>query len=118
RGRRPRHQSGAVNEDSLKLTAYFAERARSGSRFLGDALVEICERHAFATSVLLRGTEGFGRHQVLQSERLLSLSEALPRGLGAVDARHRIEPALPEFGRVARHGRRTRERVWMLSGRI
>ena len=107
-----------MNEDCLKLTAYFAERDRSGSRFLGDVLVEICERHAFATSVLLRGAEGFGRHQVLQSERLLSLSEDLPMVLVAVDARHRIEQALPEVGRVARHGLLTLERARMLSGRI
>jgi PII-like signaling protein len=110
-----------VNEDCLKLTAYFAERDPSGaggSRFLGDALVEICERHGLATSVLLRGSEGFGRHQVLQSERLLTLSEDLPMVLVAVDARHRIETALPEVGRVTRHGLLTVERARMLTGRI
>lgn len=107
-----------MNEDSLKLTAYFAERDRSGSHFLGDALVEICERHAFATSVLLRGAEGFGRHQVLQSERLLTLSEDLPMVLVAVDTRHRIETALPEVARVARHGLVTLERARMLTGRV
>ena len=110
-----------MNEDCLKLTAYFAERDRGGpdrSRFLGDALVEICARHAFATSVLLRGAEGFGRHQVLQSERLLTLSEDLPMVLVAVDTRHRIEAALPEVGRVARHGLLTLERARMLTGRI
>jgi PII-like signaling protein len=100
-----------VNEDCLKLTAYFAERDRSGHRFLGDALVEICERHALQTSVLLRGAEGFGRHRVLQSERLLTLSEDLPMVLVAVDARHRIEGALPEVGRVARHGLDARARA-------
>lgn len=107
-----------MNEDCLKLTAYFAERDRSGNRFLGDALLEICELHAFQTSVLLRGTEGFGRHQVLQSERLLSLSEDLPMVLVAVDARSRIEAALAEVGRVARHGVLTLERARMLTGRV
>ena len=58
-----------MNEDSLKLTAYFAERDRSGGQFLGDALLGICERHGLATSILLRGAEGFGRHQVLQTDR-------------------------------------------------
>lgn len=107
-----------MNEDCLKLTAYFAERERIGPRFLGDALVDICERHAFATSVLLRGSEGFGRHQVLQSERLLTLSEDLPMVLVAVDARRRIEAALPEIGRTARHGLLTLERARMLTGRL
>jgi PII-like signaling protein len=107
-----------VNEDCLKLTAYFAERDRIGSRFMGEALVEICERHGFATSVLLRGAEGFGRHRVLQSERLLTLSEDLPMVLVAVDTRQRIEAALPEVGRVTRHGLLTLERARMLTGRI
>ena len=92
-----------MNEDCLKLTAYFAERDRSGDRFLGDALLSVCARHGLATSVLLRGAEGFGRHRVLQTERLLSLSEDLPMVLAAVDSRTRVEAALPEIGAVAEH---------------
>lgn len=107
-----------MNEDCLKLTAYFAERDRSGERFLGDALLAVCERHALQTSVLLRGAEGFGRHQVLQTDRLLSLSEDLPMVLVAVDSRHRIETALPEIGAAAGHGLLTLERARMLSGRM
>jgi PII-like signaling protein len=107
-----------VNEDCLKLTAYFAERDRSGGRFLSDALLEICERYEFQTSVLLRGTEGFGRHQVLQSGRLLSLSEDLPMVLVAVDSRRRIEAALAEVGRATQHGLLTLERARMLTGTV
>lgn len=107
-----------MNEDCLKLTAYFAERDRAGKGFLGDALLGVCERHRFQTSVLLRGTEGFGRHQVLQTERLLSLSEDLPMVLVAVDSRRRIEAALPEVGQVAGHGLMTLERARMLTGSI
>ena len=118
RGARARRGSRAVNEDCLKLTAYFAERDRSGGRFLGDALLSICERHGLATSILLRGAEGFGRHQVLQTDRLLSLSEDLPMVLAAVDARPRIEAALPEIGAAAEHGLLTLERARLLSGRV
>jgi PII-like signaling protein len=107
-----------VNEDCLKLTAYFAERDRSGGAFLGDALLAICERHGMATSILLRGAEGFGRHQVLQTDRLLSLSEDLPMVLAAVDARSRVEAALPEIGAAAEHGLLTLERARLLSGRV
>jgi PII-like signaling protein len=107
-----------VNEDCLKLTAYFAERDRSGGRFLSDALLTICERHALQTSVLLRGAEGFGRHQILQTDRLLSLSEDLPMVLVAVDSRPRIEAALPEIGAAAEHGLLTLERARLLSGRV
>jgi PII-like signaling protein len=108
-----------MNEDCLKLTAYFAERDRSGGgEFLGDALLGVCERHGLATSVLLRGAEGFGRHQVLQTDRLLSLSDDLPMVLAAVDARPRIEAALPEIGAAAEHGLLTLERARLLSGRV
>ncbi len=107
-----------MNEDCLKLTAYFAERDRSDRRFLGDALLAICERHALQTSILLRGAEGFGRHQILQTDRLLSLSEDLPMVLVAVDSRTRIEAALPEVGAAAAHGLLTLERARMLSGRV
>ncbi len=117
-GRGSRRGVRAVNEDCLKLTAYFAERDRSGGRFLGDALLAICERHGLATSVLLRGAEGFGRHQVLQTDRLLSLSEDLPMVLAAVDTRSRIEAALPEVGDTAEHGLVTLERARLLTGQV
>ncbi|MFL5860697.1 MAG: DUF190 domain-containing protein [Solirubrobacteraceae bacterium] len=107
-----------MNEDCLKLTAYFAERDRSKDAFLGDALLGICERHGLATSVLLRGVEGFGRHQVLQTDRLLSLSEDLPMVLAAVDARARVEAALDDIGAVAEHGLLTLERARLLTGRV
>ena len=107
-----------MNEDCLKLTAYFAERDRSGDRFLGDALLGICERHGLATSILLRGAEGFGRHQVLQTDRLLSLSDDLPMVLVGVDSRSRIEAALPEIGSAAEHGLLTLERARLLSGSV
>ncbi|HTU94302.1 MAG TPA: DUF190 domain-containing protein [Solirubrobacteraceae bacterium] len=107
-----------MNEDCLKLTGYFAERDRSGGQLLSDALLGICERHGLATSILLRGAEGFGRHQVLQTDRLLSLSDDLPMVLVGVDARSRIEAALPEIGAAAEHGLLTLERARLLTGRV
>lgn len=107
-----------MNEDCLKLTAYFAERDRNGGRFLGDALLDICARHRLRASALLRGAEGFGLHKVLQTERLLSLSEDLPMVLAAVDTRRRVEVALPEFAAVTNHGLLTLERTRMLTGEV
>jgi PII-like signaling protein len=107
-----------MNEDCLKLTVYCSERHRSGARFQADALLELCERHALQTSVLLRGGEGFGTRQVLQTERLLTLSEDLPVVTVAVDTRTRIEAALPEFEATVRHGLLTLERARMLTGGI
>jgi PII-like signaling protein len=102
-----------VSDDCLKLTAYFSERRRSGSRFQADVLLELCERHALQTSVLLRGAEGFGTRHVLQTERLLSLSEDLPVVVVGVDSRPRIEAAVPDFEGAMAHGLLTLERARM-----
>jgi hypothetical protein len=41
-----------VNADCLKLTIHFGERDRIEGRFLADALLDCCERHGLAASVL------------------------------------------------------------------
>jgi PII-like signaling protein len=107
-----------LNEDCLKLTIYFGERDRTGDAFLADALVDLFARHRFQTSVLLRGTEGFGAEQRLQTQRLLTLSEDLPLVAVAVDARERIEAALPEVHEIMGDGLVTLERATLLSGEL
>jgi PII-like signaling protein len=107
-----------VNEDCLKLTTYFAEHDKTGRRFLADALLDCYGRHQFATSVLLRGTEGFGSRQHLQTQRLLTLSEDLPMVTIAVDTRQRIERALEEVAALTSHGLVTLERARLLTGRV
>ena len=100
--------------DSLKLTTYFGERQRAGGRFLADAQLDLFGRHGVATSVLLRGAEGFGLKHHLRSDRLLSLSEDLPVVSVAVDARPRIEAVLDELRAVQETGLITLERARML----
>jgi PII-like signaling protein len=107
-----------VNEDCLKLTTYFGERDRCDGRFLADALLDVYERHEFQTSVLLRGTEGFGVKHHLQTQRLLTLSEDLPLVTVAVDTRERITAAMPEVTDMVGHGLVTLERARMLTGRV
>jgi PII-like signaling protein len=107
-----------VNEDCLKLTTYFGERDRHGNRYLADELLDLYERHAFQTAVLLRGTEGFGIKHRLQTQRLLTLSEDLPMVAIGVDARERVEPVLTELRERFPEGLLTLERARMLTGRI
>jgi PII-like signaling protein len=107
-----------VNADCLKLTTYFAEHDKTGRRFLADALLDCYARHEFATSVLLRGTEGFGSRQHLQTQRLLTLSEDLPMVTVAVDTRQRIEQALEEVAALTSHGLVTLERARLLTSPI
>jgi PII-like signaling protein len=107
-----------VNDDCLKLTTYLGERDRCDGRFLADALLDIYERHEFETSVLLRGTEGFGAGHRLQTQRLLTLSEDLPVVSVAVDTREHIEAAVPEVVEISSHGLITLERARLLTGSI
>jgi PII-like signaling protein len=105
-----------VTTAGIKLTTYFSERDRSGDRFLADALFDVYERHRMRTSVLLRGVEGFGQHQRLQTDRSLSLSENLPAVSVAVDTRERIEGALDDVLAVVGHGMISLERAGLAHG--
>ena len=107
-----------MNDDCLKLTVYFGERKRVGSRFVADALLDLYERHQIATSVLLRGVEGFGLRHHLRTDSSLSLSEDLPALAIAVDTRTRIEAVRDEAVALTRSGLVTLERARMQTGEI
>ena len=107
-----------MNEDCLKLTTYFGERHRTESQFVADALLDLYGRREVASSLMLRGAEGFGLGHHLHTDRLLTLSEDLPLVSVAVDTRPRIEALLDEVVSIKRHGLITLERARMLSGEI
>ena len=107
-----------MNDDCLKLTAYFGERKRVGRRFVADALLDLYGRHQIATSVLLRGVEGFGLRHHLRTDSSLSLSEDLPALAIAVDTRARIEAVRDEAASLVRSGLVTLERARMQTGEI
>ena len=95
----------------VKLTVYFGERDRAGDRFLADALCDIFAAHRLATSLVLRGTTGFGAKQHLRTDRLLSLSEDLPLVAVGVDAPERVDAALRDVQALAFDGLVTLERA-------
>ncbi|MDO8212033.1 DUF190 domain-containing protein [Conexibacter sp. CPCC 206217] len=107
-----------MNVDCLKLTTYTSERRRIDGEFLADALIDLYARHRFQTSIMLRGTEGFGLRHHLRTQRLLTLSEDLPIVTIAVDTRPRIEAAVPELASMTEHGLVTLERARLLTGAI
>ena len=52
-----------MSQPALELSVYFGERDHSGGRLLADVLMELFARRGIDTSMLLRGSEGFGlRH--------------------------------------------------------
>ena len=107
-----------MNPDCLKLTTYFGERDRANGGFLADAFTEVYARHELKTSLVMRGVEGFGSHQHLRTDRLLTLSEDLPVVSVAVDTRERIQAALTEVNQLRFAGLVTLERAWMLTERV
>jgi PII-like signaling protein len=108
-----------VIEDSLKLTSYFGERQRTaGNGFAADALLDLYGRRGIATSILLRGAEGFGAGQRLRTDVSLSMSEDLPLTAVAVDTRSRIEDLLDPTADLLRSGLVTLERARLLTGDI
>lgn len=103
-----------MSHDSLKLTAYFDERQRSGGRFLTDAMLDLYGRQGIATSVVLRGVGGFGARRHLRSDRSLSLSEDPPVAVVAVDTEVAIEALLDPLRAMPNRALLTLERARLL----
>ena len=102
--------------DYLKLTTYFAERLRSGDRFLADALLDLYEESAVATSVVLRGIASYGPHHVLRSDQSLSASEDSPIAIAAVDRADKIASLADRAVATTTRGLVTLERARLLVG--
>ncbi|KWX56597.1 hypothetical protein ASJ79_14005 [Mycobacterium sp. NAZ190054] len=94
----------------LTLRAYFAERQRTGHRFVADALSDLCEQHRIATSVVLRAIAGFGPSHVVRSDRTLSLSEDPPVTVWATDRAERIRALADDAAQLIASGMLTLER--------
>ena len=107
-----------MNEDCLKLTCYFGERHRSGGRFVADRLLDLYGRSEIASSIMLRGVEGFGLKHHLRSDSSLTLSEDLSAVAIAVDSRERIESILDEVAGIENVGLVTLERARLIQGDI
>ncbi|MEB3022355.1 DUF190 domain-containing protein [[Mycobacterium] crassicus] len=103
-----------MSRDCLKLTAYFDERQRSGSRFLADSMLDLYGRRSIATSVVLRGVGGFGARRHLRSDRTLSLSEDPPIAVVAVDTKAAIEALLDPLRMMPKRALVTFERARLL----
>jgi PII-like signaling protein len=87
-----------------KLTVYFGERERAGDRSVADALLDLFARQRIASSVLLRGIEGFGAKHQLRTDRSLTLSEDLPAVAIALDTSDQIDAVRAEIRTIAGGG--------------
>lgn len=107
-----------MSEQSLKLTAYVGERQRAVGeprRFLADAMLDLFDTREVATSVMMRGTTGFGPKHELRSDQTLSLSEDPPVTIAAVDVESKIRPLVDEVIAMTGHGFVTLERARLVT---
>jgi PII-like signaling protein len=107
-----------VDEEGIKLTSYLGERRRIDGRLAADALVELYGRREIASSIALRGTEGFGLGHHIRASHSLTLSDSLPLTAIAVDTSPRIRAVLDETRRINHRGLITLERTRFLSEEI
>jgi PII-like signaling protein len=107
-----------VDEEGMKLTSYFGERRRIDGRFVADALVDLYGQREISSSVVFRGTEGFGLRHHIRTSHSLSLSEDLPLTAVAVDTGPRIRAVLDETRRINHRGLITVERTRFLSEEV
>ncbi|CAA0094351.1 Uncharacterised protein [Mycolicibacterium vanbaalenii] len=103
-----------MNENCLKLTAYFGERQRTDGQFLAEALLELYGRERVATSIMLRGTGGFGPRHLLRTDSSLSLSEDPPVAVAAVDTDTKISGLLDAVVDLTPRGLVTVERARLI----
>ncbi|WP_406813303.1 DUF190 domain-containing protein [Mycobacterium sp. M23085] len=107
-----------MDDDCLKLTAYMAERRRTGDGFVSDVLLGMYAQHRIACGVLLRGIGGFGTGHYLRTDESLTLSEDPPVAIIAVDTRTKIEALLGPVLAVKQRGLVTLERARLLHNDI
>lgn len=100
--------------NSLKLTAYFAERQRSQGRFLAESMLDLFEQRQVSTSVLLRGISGFGHQRIIRTDQSLSLSEDPAVAVAAVDSPEVIGALAGDVVAMTGSGLLTLERARLL----
>lgn len=107
-----------MDEESLKLSTYLAERRRTDDGFVSDMLLGLYEQHRVASSIVLRGVGGFGTGRLYRTDQSLTLSEDPPVLITAVDTRATIEGLLDQVLGVTQRGLVTLERTRLLHGEI
>lgn len=112
-----------MNEQCVKLTAYFGERQRAvsdgaGRQFLADAMLNLFGDREVATSVMLRGITSFGPHQVLRTDASLTLSEDPPVAIAAVDVESKMNGLVDDVVAMTGRGMVTLERAQLARGDV
>jgi PII-like signaling protein len=103
-----------VSTTHLKLTSYFAERQRTGQRFLADAMLDLFAERGVAASVMLRGIAGFGHGRFIRSDESLTLSEDPSVQISAIDTTATISALATDVAAMTSSGLITLESAGLL----
>jgi PII-like signaling protein len=103
-----------MDEECLKLSAYFGERQHEGGRFVAETMLSLYEQRRVATSIVLRGIAGFGSRHSFRTDQSLSLSEDPPVAIIAVDTMPVIEDLLEPVLAANKRGLISLERARLL----
>ncbi|NTY61868.1 DUF190 domain-containing protein [Mycolicibacterium sphagni] len=107
-----------MSETYLKLTAFFGERQRAGSRFLAEAMLDLYAHREVSNSVMLRGIASFGPRHVIRSDESLTLSEDPPIAIAAVDTAATIGGLIDDVVGITNRGLITLERAQLYNGEL
>jgi PII-like signaling protein len=108
----------AVSDTYLKLTTFFSDRQRAGSRLLADAMLDLYAERGVANSVMLRGIASFGPRHIIRSDESLTLSEDLPVAIAAVDTEATIGGLIDDVVGSTTRGLITLERARLYTGEL
>jgi len=103
-----------IDEECLKLSAYFGERQRVDRQFVAETMLGLYEQRRIATSIVLRGVAGFGSRRHFRTDQSLTLSEDPPVAVIAVDTKPVIEGLLESVLAVNKRGLISLERARLL----
>ena len=103
---------------SLKLTAYFRRTAADRFGVPAEAMLDLFAQRRVATSVMLRGISGFGRHHIIRTDESLTLSEDPSVAVAAVDRPATIGGLVDEVLDMTGSGLITLERARLLDGDV
>ncbi|MGA8247812.1 MAG: DUF190 domain-containing protein [Nocardioides sp.] len=105
-------------DDWVKVTSYFGERLRVDGRLFSDVLLDTFEQYDVDTSIVLRGTGGFGLRHHLRTDLMLTLSEDPSVLAVAGDSASRMEALLPRLAELQPQGMLTVERARVIRGDV
>ncbi len=81
--------------DGLLLRVYIEEQRKYQGQPLYEWITGLAQREGLAGATVLRGLEGFGRHHLLHTARVLRLSSNLPIVVEIADTTEKVERFIP-----------------------